>query len=139
MGFYFATIAPVGHDPVPIDASNRTGIKFWAWNGMTAQHVLIQLVDKNETPGFNVCDSAATGATACGGAVAALTVAAGWQSMQIPFTQFVPILGYGGANETELDPTTLTTLEWQVQTAPGVDGGPQKATFDICVWDVSFY
>jgi hypothetical protein len=123
----------------PINASCQTGIQFWAWGGGDAgtQTVIVQLPDKNETAGLGVCSPTGPGATACGGAINTITLTAGWQLVKIPFAMFADNPGYGGGNETMLDPTSLTQVQWQVQ-LNNPDGGAQ-VPFDFCVYDVAFY
>jgi hypothetical protein len=123
----------------PINASCHTGVQFWAWGGTDAgtQTVIAQLPDRNETAGLGVCDPLNTAGTACGGAVHNVTVGPGWQFIQVPFALFLPNNGYGSSNETMLDPSSLTQVQWQVQLTNADGGAP--VPFDFCVAEVAFY
>jgi hypothetical protein len=145
MGFNLATTPnPDGgfSIPVAIDAHSFTGIKFWAWGGSVdggaqTQNVTLQAYDKNETPGFGVCDPTASGGTACGASQSFQMFTSGWQAIKVPFAAFAANPGYGDSNEMMLDPNTLTKVQWQVQLA-NPDGGT-PIPFNFCVYDVSFY
>jgi hypothetical protein len=145
MGFNLGTTPnPDGGyaNPVAIDAHSYTGIEFWVWGGpvdggTSTQNVTVQAYDKNETPGFGVCDPSATGGAACGASQFLETFSAGWQFIKIPFAQFAANPGYGDLNEMMLDASTLTKIQWQVQLASPDGGSP--IPFDFCVYDVSFY
>jgi len=145
MGFNLATTVNPdgGYDiPVAIDAHSHTGIEFWAWGALTdagtqTQTVTVQVYDKNETPGFGICDPGASGGTACGPSQSQQMYAAGWHAMKIPFSAFVANPGYGDSNEMMLDPSTLTKIQWQVQLSSPDGGTP--VPFDFCVYGVSFY
>ncbi len=155
VGLNFATLPPpdagVNALQVPINASSYTGVQFWIWGGGDAgsQSIIVALSDQNETPGLGpagtvtptgqFCDSSPTApsATACGQTTHPITVAAGWQFVQIPYTLFANNPGYGNLNETMLDPTTLTQLQWQIQ-QPAADAAA-GVSFDFCLYGVSFY
>jgi hypothetical protein len=78
------------------------------------------------------------GQTACGGDRASETIMPGWQLIQIPFTDFVPISSYSSGNgETQIDPSTLTRFELQVQEpSASADAG---VPYDLCIYGFSFY
>jgi O-glycosyl hydrolase len=140
--------------PATLDASSHTGISFWAWggSGVPTQNVFAVLRDINQTFGFGpagtptatgmLCnggsDGVGTGPTACGGDRANGTVMPGWQLIQIPFTDFVPIASYSSGNgETQIDPSTLTRFELQVQEpSASADAG---VPYDLCIYGFSFY
>ena len=140
--------------PATLDATSHTGISFWAWGGsdVPSQNVFVVLRDINQTYGFGpagtptatgmLCnggsDGVGSGPTACGGDRASATIMPGWQLIQIPFTDFAPISGYSSGNgEAQIDPSTLTRFELQVQEASaGADAG---VPYDLCVYGVSFY
>jgi hypothetical protein len=157
VGFNFATTSnPAGGTPiaVPIDASSHTGISFWIWGGgdAGAQSVILSLADLNETAGFGqpgtqtatgqLCNGGTNGVgsglTACGGPRSQITVAGGWQHIQIPFANFAVVSGFGSGNENDghVDPTTLTQLQWQIQ-EPVADAS--GVPYDFCIYGVSFY
>ncbi|MGA3123151.1 MAG: hypothetical protein ABSF69_20460 [Polyangiaceae bacterium] len=153
--------------PAFIDASQYSGIQFWLWVSPTtaaavASSLEVELLDKNETPGDGVCDPDASLDTACGpasadisGSVADLSqgagtllsddggtltsLSAGWQQIWVPWANFIPNPYYGGANETSVDPTTLTFLAFVLQQDLAADAGAAPIMFDFCVYEVSFY
>jgi hypothetical protein len=151
-GLNFVTLpSPDGGNAlqVPIDASSHTGVQFWAWGGGDAgtQSIIVALSDKNTTPGLGTpgmmtgtgqfCDPTNGGATACGQATHTVQFAAGWQLIKIPFALFADNPGYGEMNETGLDPTSLTQLQWQIQ-QPVADAGG-GVPFNFCIYGISFY
>lgn len=151
--------------PAEIDGSSFSGVQFWLWaSSATAssvsQGLVVQFFDKQEDPSLGVCDAdASTGGTACGAAGAAISgslaastngsgtlnaadggnasIASGWQLIQVPWTAFLVNPFYGEGNETVLDPTTLTKLQFQVQQTQADAGA--GLSFDFCVYDVTFY
>jgi hypothetical protein len=135
---------------VPLDAHQYTGIRFWAWGAqqLGTQTLILDVPDRNETPGLGppgaktvsgtYCDpSSAASVTSCGGATNNIRVQPGWQLVQVPFVTLADNPYYGGANEGALDPTGLTQIHWQVQ-EPVPDAGA-GVTFDFCIAYVSFY
>lgn len=131
--------------PALIDASAYTGIQFWAWglplaSGSSGQIVTFQVYDKAETPGLGVCDPSNQGLTACGPASSPIAVPSRWTQFRVPFASLQLNSYYGGSNETGFDPTTITKIEWNVQTPAAADGGAgAPVSFDFCVGPVSFY
>src|SRR5580692_4045899 len=74
---YIPTTSGMEYAPPPalINASSYSGIQFWLWvSPSTVAEVTsgleVELFDKNELPGFGVCDQDAGGANACGAASA---------------------------------------------------------------------
>jgi hypothetical protein len=139
--------------PATLNASSHTGISFWAWGGSdVSTSVFAVLRDINQTYGFGpagtptatgmLCnggtDGVGVGPTACGGDRTSETIMQGWQFIQIPFTDFVPISGYSSGNgETQIDPSTLTRFELQVQEpSASADAG---VPYDLCIYGFSFY
>jgi hypothetical protein len=93
--------------------------------------------DRAETTGYGVCDTATyTGPTGCVGPVSTLTPQAGWQFVQVPWTSFVSLPNTGSANETALDPTSLTSFLFQVQEYAA--GATVGVPFNFCVLELSF-
>lgn len=151
--------------PALIDGSAYTGVEFWLWASSTtaaavSSSLIVQFGDVNEDPNYGICNADASGLpTSCGSAGAAVsgsavassnqagaltvtdggnaTIAAGWQLIQVPWTNFLVNQYYGGAQETQLDPTALTKLQFQIQQV-AADAGA-GITFDFCVKDVQFY
>jgi len=133
------TVFGDGGLPALLNASPYQGIQFWLWQALASAgpDFVVVADDEAETSGWGVCDPTATGPTACGGAQTVLTPAAGWQRLQLPWTGFLPVANFGGANESSLDPTTLTAFQFQVEEfATDAASGVQ---FDFCILDVSFY
>lgn len=133
------TVFGDGGLPALLNASPYQGIQFWLWQGMASPGPDFVAIadDKAETSGWGVCDPTAAGPSSCGGAQTVLTPHAGWQLVQLPWTAFLPIANFGGANEASLDPTTLTAFRFQVEElAPDAASG---VPFDFCILDVSFY
>jgi hypothetical protein len=153
VGFNLATLPPadagVNAVPLPVNASSHTGIQFWAWGGGDAgtQSVILSVGDQNETPGLGpaggttptgtFCDPTNGAATACGPTTKTVLIAPGWQLIQVAFTELANNPSYGNANETSLDTTALTQVQWQVQEV-AVDASA-GIPFDFCLYGVSFY
>jgi hypothetical protein len=123
-------------------------------------NLLVQLGDKKETTIFGICNpQAPTGVTmqlGCGRAQAAVsgssaavtfnsgiipsanggnaTIVAGWQLIQIPFVNFVVNSYYGSGNETVVDPTALSNLNFVIENSLAA-----AVAFDYCVYGVAFY
>jgi hypothetical protein len=153
-------------DPPPalIDASQYSGIRFWLWVSPDTADAMgssfeVNLFDRNELLGGGVCDSTSMKSTACGsanadisGSVAATAqgagpllgadgsamtaLAPGWQQIEAPWSSFRTVAGWGGANETVVDPKTLAFIQFQVQ-QQAADGG--EIPFDFCIYALSFY
>jgi hypothetical protein len=142
MGIYFGITqeSDGGNGPlVQVNASSYAGIQFWAWGASDAgaQSIAVHILDKSETKGLGVCDPTEnTGNTACGAAAKSITIGPGWQFVQVPFALFANNPDYGGGNETMLDPSSLTEINWSV--ALGSDGGA-ALPFDFCLYNVAFY
>lgn len=125
--------------PALINASPYQGIQFWLWlaTASAGPDFIVVAEDMAETSGWGVCDPSAAGPTACSGAQTPLTPVAGWQLVELPWTGFVPIPSSGGANETALDPTSLTEFQFEVEEL-ATDAGA-GTPFDFCILDLSFY
>jgi hypothetical protein len=156
---------PDGWPPVElVDASAYAGIEFWLWvspetAAVASSNFLVMVADKNQTAGGGVCDRwVAEGPTACaaaaagvsGGAATSTTgagpllddngrllasIAGGWQRVQVPWDNFRPNPGWGGANESALDPTTLAGIAFIVQQQ---SQRPTMFPFDFCVFQLAF-
>lgn len=148
-----------------INASTFNGVEFWLYvpDATTAtnltQQLIIQFFDKQEDPTAGVCDPAGTAGTACGAAGAAATgsavastngagplsigdagataFVAGWQLVQVPWASLLVNTYFGGTNETSVDNTTLTKLQFQVQTTAG--DASAGISYNFCVAQVQFY
>jgi hypothetical protein len=115
-----------------VDASSHTGIQFWAWGGGDAgtQTIAFFISDEWADPCFGFCDPSLTGPVPCkAGFGAILTIAPGWQWIQLPFASLSP--SQFGAPGTCLDTSRLSGPVFQV--------GGHAVSFDFCVYDVSFY
>jgi hypothetical protein len=137
----FVNLAGAGGVPALIDASGYSGIEFYLWQDSTAVvpsgELYLLVDDKAETSGYGVCDGTYTGPTGCVGPVATIPAQAGWQKVTLPWSGFASLPNTGSDNETALDPTTLTSLDFQVQQdAAGVTSG---VPFHFCVLDLQFY
>ena len=122
----------------------------------------VPLIDENELQGGGVCvaDAPQTAlATACGQASAAINgsvvdqaqsagtlvgadggvlsgFTGGWQLVEIPWSNFLTNPGYGGLNESSVDPTTLAFLSIIVQQGASPTS---PVSFDFCVAELAFY
>ncbi len=121
----------------------------------------VALGDQKETEIFGICNPNAppsvpmqlgcgpAGAAVSGSAIATViptdgtlkgadggdaTIVAGWQLIQIPFVSFGINPYYGGGNETAVDPTVLSNLNFSI-----VNSAAAAVAFDFCVYDVAFY
>lgn len=153
--------------PALIDASAYSGVAFWFWASSStvaaiASSLEVSFADKEETPGYGICNPTAAGTnstTACGAASAqvagqaagagkllgvdggAATLAAGWQFIEIPWAQFGPDPYFGAANEPSMhvDPTKLTALQFGIVQWRAADAGGAPVSFNFCVYDLAFY
>jgi hypothetical protein len=117
---------------MPIDASDFSGVMFWARVGEThSSPVRVQFQDTNTYPNGGVCDpDPASGTEQCydGWGTTLTPLDTEWRLYKIPFSR-VTQQNFGYASEA-LDTTALYTLEWIVQ---------QNTVFDLWLDDVWFY
>jgi hypothetical protein len=122
---------------------------------------IVSLGDQKEVEIFGICNPNAPPSVpmqlGCGPAVAAVsgsaiaaadgvsgtlhgadggnaTIVAGWQLIQIPFVNFATNPYYGGGNETAVDPTVLSNLNFTI-----LNSAAAAVAFDFCVYNVAFY
>ncbi|HEX6272381.1 MAG TPA: hypothetical protein VFZ53_05055 [Polyangiaceae bacterium] len=117
---------------MPIDASDFSGVMFWARVGETHNSpVRVQFQDTNTYPNGGMCNpDPASGTEQCydGWGTALLPLDSEWRLYKIPFSRVAQqTFGYAGE---ALDTTGLYTLEWIVQ---------QNSVFDLWLDDVWFY
>jgi hypothetical protein len=140
-GVIFAPSSAVGDAgslPALIDASAYQGIQFWLWEPSVASEIAMfaALFDKNSTRGWGICNPAAVGdPTSCYASNATVPQQAGWQLVQLPWTNFMTSSAGGNANETTVDPHSLTMLHFRAENINAAGA----AAYNYCILDLSFY
>jgi hypothetical protein len=86
-----------------------------------------------------VAQSQATGALLGGDGGVLSTFSAGWQLVKAPWNNLWTIPAYGGAVESAVDPTALTTLRILVRQVLTPDAGAAPIPVDFCIYDLAFY
>jgi endoglucanase len=119
-GLGFSLTDPKG----PYDATQYTGISFWAKAGSGTKNVRLKVPDVNTDPQGKVC-------TECFNDFGAdLTLTEQWKKYTIPFAAMKQMDGWGNPNPPTIDKSKIYGVQWQVN-----DRG---ASYDVWIDDVRF-
>jgi endoglucanase len=120
-GVGFSLTDPKG----PYDATQYTGISFWAKVGPgSTKNVRLKVPDVNTDPQGKVCKECFNDFGAD------LTLTEQWKKYTIPFAAMKQMDGWGDPNPPTIDKSKLFGVQWQVN-----DRG---ATYDVWIDDVRF-
>ena len=108
------------------NASKYTGIAFWAKKGSSAANgnMRVKMPDRNTDPVGGVC-------TSCFNDFGAdLNLTTTWTRYAIPFTSMTQIAGWGAPRPSQVDPTGVLAVQFQITVA--------GASYDFWIDDVVF-